>query len=298
MVAIIISGITLALAIILFIAMKKLPLSTRFLGPGIILLIGIFILIRSLVVIDAGEAGAVVIFGKVQDDYLSSGIHSVVPWATVVTYPQRIQTFTAEGPDNIDILSKDGLSVGIDISVRYTVDATRVPDIYRNIAKNMDELRTNIFLPEVRSAVRSAAAQYTPEEAYSSARDQLAADILTILKAKLDPKGVIVQEVLIRGIDLPDQITNAIQTKLAKEQEAFQKEFEKSIAQKDAEIKLIEAQALAEAQRIINTSLSSFYLQHEAIQAYKDLANSDNTTFIIMPTSPEGAGMPLIVNGN
>jgi regulator of protease activity HflC (stomatin/prohibitin superfamily) len=108
-------------------------------------------------------------------------------------------------------------------------------------------------------------------------------------------KGVVIDKILIRNIAPPKEIDVSIQKKLSAEQELQQKEFELAKTKKDAEIRITEARGIAEAQNIIQQKLTPLYVQYEAIKSYEKLAGSPNTTFIIMPTNPNAAGMPLIL---
>jgi len=263
------------------------------------IIIGFFSVImffKTIVVIDAGETGITVLFGKVDKDYLENGLHSINPLAKVVTYPLRLRQFGATGSNMVEARAKDGLTVSLEISILYSITPDKVPYIYGEVAKNISNLEEDIFKPSVRTIIRNITAIYSTDEIYSNKREELGQKIKERVVENLSPNGMNIDSVLIRKIILPNQVDDAIQKKLAAQQEAEAMDFKKVKAQKQAEIKIIEAEGLAKAQRIINSTLTPTYLQHEAIEAYKELAGSDNSTFVIMPTSTKGAGMPLILN--
>ncbi len=260
---------------------------------------------QSVVIIDAGEVGVQILFGKVIKRPLQSGPNFKIPMVEVVKYPTRLREYTMSarkvegekvGDDSITVRSFDGLEVKIDSTIWWKIDKNKIYDIYENIAKNADELKSKVVRPAIRTAIRDECSAITLQKLYSVERQKLGKYIKEALSKSLRKKHIIVQDVLIRNIKLPPKVEDSVQTKIQKQQEAEAMEAKKEIARKQAEIKEIEANGLAKAQSIIKKNLTPEYLQHEAIQAYKELAKSQNTTFVILPTSREGTGMPLILN--
>ena len=201
------------------------------------------------------------------------------------------------GDDSIRVRTLDGLEVGVDLTVWWMIDPESVNNIYADLSKSVLELEVKIIRPAIRTVVRDTAALYKMDALYTSERAAFSEKIDKDLKAIFKSKNVMVDKVLVRNITLPTIVENAIQEKMRAKQEEDAMEYKKNIASRQAEIKEIEARGLANAQRIINSTLSEKYLQHEAIMAYEKLANSQNTTFVIMPTSPNSSGMPLILGG-
>lgn len=260
-------------------------------------LVGIIIIIASVVVvIDAGEVGVKVIFGKAKADILEPGINIVEPYANIYKYPTRIMELTQVEGNIIDARVNNGLTIKLDCTAWYNIDKSKVVDIYVQYAKSLEELESKILLSSLRTVIRNIVSQYSSEEVYSSKREQVANEIEKSLGEALTQTGLQINKFLIRSIRLPDEIDKAIQLKISAQQEAEAMQYKKQKATQEAEIKIIEAEGLAKAQRIINSTLTPYYLQHEAIQAYTKLAGAQNTTFVILPTSPNSAGMPLILN--
>lgn len=260
----------------------------------ILTVFGSFLLIYSfLITVDEGEAVVLVQFGKLYDTVATPGIHAKRPWAKVHIYPKRIREHTSI----IEVRTNDGMSVQIDTTTWYKVDSNNVDDIYRNIAIDVSTLSENIIYPALRTTIRNTVSQYTVKELYVQ-RSAISSKIFEDAKIELKKKFVLLDNVLLRDIKLPANIENAVQMKIKAQQDAEAAEYQKQKAIKQAEIKVEEAKGIARAQEIINRTLTPNYLQHEAIDAYKELVNSKNTTFVIMPTSPNATGMPLILNAN
>lgn len=290
---------------------QKIKLGTA-IGLGFLAMI-LVMGIGSIKVIDAGEAGVKVVFGNVSSEPLYNGMHLVEPWADVYIYESRLIPLHMNASNNSGITapSSDNLEMVLDLTEKYQVNVDLLPWIHEHLGPDYEQ---RILIPLTRETVRNSVPNFTAMEAYSTKKEQLKEIIFEKTKsALLDEVGVettnaqgekeveVAIELVninLRNVSAPLKIKEAISEKLEKQQEEEQKEFELNIERKDAEIKIVEAEGLAESQRIINESLTPAYLQHEAIEAYKDLANSNNTTFIIMPTSTEGAGLPLILQSN
>jgi len=292
------------LGLLIFPFSKKLHIPKTFLILFIVVFLAVFAS-QSIVVIDAGEVGVQIFFGKVIRRPLQSGPNFKIPLVQVVKYPTRLREYTMSsmkqegekiGDDSIKVRTFDGLEIKIDSTVWWKIDKEKIYDIYENIAKNTAELKQKVVRPVIRTAIRDICSNYTMKELYSAERQNIGGYIKKKLKPLMENKNVLIGEVLIRNVKLPAKVEESIENKLKKQQEAEAMEAKKQIAQKEAEIKEIEAKGLARAQEIIKKNLSPEYLQHEAIQAYKDLAKSQSSTFIIMPTTDNGTGMPLILN--
>jgi regulator of protease activity HflC (stomatin/prohibitin superfamily) len=227
---------------------------------------------------------------------LGNGLHFIPPYARVVKYPVRLIEITQAGDNLVETRVNNGLTVKLDCTVLYTIDASMAAEVYSKVATSVGELGYKILLPLLRTAIRDVVSRYSAEELYSSKREFISGEIETTLRALVATKGLLLDRFLIRGIFLPEEVDRAIQAKIASQQEAEAMTYKKQKAEQEAEIKIIEARGLAKAQEIINSTLTPTYLQHEAIQSYKELAGSPNTTFVIMPTSPTATGMPLILN--
>lgn len=238
------------------------------------------------------------------DKTLTEGFNRKSPFAIVYTYGIRLKEYTMsiaqgegekEAPDQVEVRSKDNSKLEIDGTIWWAVDPASAFDIYKKVSKDEKGLQDIIIRPAIRGVMRDVAAMYNMEELMQK-RTDYGVEVLEAMKVSVEGKGVVVDKILIRNISPPAAVDLAIEAKLSAEQYLQKLEFEKLQSEKRREIRVIEAGGVAEAQDIIQKKLTPLYVQYEAIQAYKELAGSNNTTFIIMPTSPNGAGMPIIIN--
>ncbi|MDA1027503.1 MAG: prohibitin family protein [Bacteroidetes bacterium] len=213
------------------------------------------------------------------------GLQVHAPWVNLVRYDVRVQ----EQLEDIDALSSNGLSIGMDASIRWRPVSTELANIH--VTYGEDYYR-KLVQPELRSAVRQIVGQYTPEELYSSRRQELQEAIFTRVRDAVSSQNITVDAVLIRNISLPDQIRTAIENKLKEEQEAERYEFTLRKEGLEAQRKEIEARGQAEYQRIITQSLSDQFLRYKGIEATQALANSPNAKTVIVGGKD---GLPIIL---
>lgn len=275
-------------------------------GGIVILIVAIVMIFNSFVVIDGGEIGVKVRFGKVLEEMCSEGFNKKSIFEDVSKYSIRIKEYTmsastkegtVKGDDSVSARTKDNSEVTIDGSLWWAIDKNSAYQIYKKLSKTDNGLVDLIIRPAYRSAIRDVAAEYTLDSIMLN-RAEYSEKVFESVAEMIGDKGLIADRILIRNIQPPIQVDEAIQKKLQYEQELKQKEFQLETAKKDAEIRREEAKGIADAQKIIQKDLTPIYVQFEAIQAYRELAESQNTTFVIMPTSTEGAGMPLIIGNN
>jgi prohibitin 1 len=219
----------------------------------------------------------------------SEGIQFHAPWVNLITYDLRVQ----EQMEKISALSSNGLSIGLDASIRWRPEKSNLSALHVTYGR---EYYRKLVQPELRSAIREIVAQYIPEELYSSRRMELQEKILARVKSAVESRSVIVDAVLIRDIRLPDQIRGAIENKLKEEQEAERYKFTIEKERLEAERKKIEATGQAEYQRIITKSLSDQFLRFKGIEATQLLANSPNSKTVIVGGGKDG--LPLILGNN
>ncbi|HMB00945.1 MAG TPA: prohibitin family protein [Spirochaetota bacterium] len=285
--------ILLAGVAILFSTLRKPMKTPRRVSYGFIIISLLIFIAASLIQVDEGDVLVLTQFGKVYKTITTPGVHFKYPWAAKHVYPKRLKSKKL----SIAVRSLDGMEIHIDVTTQYKVNSDKVGAIYKDIAKDVTILENNFIYPELRKSIRDSIARLSAKGIYSN-REKLNDSITADARKKLSRKHTIIRDVLLREIKLPDQVEQAIEMKIKAQQEAEATEYKKEKAVKEAEIKEIEAQGLAKAQRIISTTLTSKYLQHEAIKAYTELTKSTNTTFVIMPTGTKGTGMPLILGNN
>jgi len=269
---------------------KKMALSV----VAIILLLWLFF--ASIVIVDAGETGVYSLFGKVKNEELSSGFHLVIPLARVTKMSIRTEEYTMSimtsegkktGNDSIAALTKEGLNVDLDMTVLYRLDEERASDVYKNVGLTYED---KIIRPAIRTAIRDIIAQYDAKDIYSEKRQEATQKIKEELERTTNDRGIVVEDILLRNVQLPANLANSIQEKLQAEQETEKYDFLLTREAKEKERKIIEAEGQRESQRIINQSLTQNYLYYSYI---KELENREGTIYV--PTSPS-TGMPLFRN--
>ncbi len=260
---------------------------------GIVLLTWLFF--ASIVVIEAGQTGIYSLFGKVRDNELSSGFHLVIPLAKITKMSIRTEEYTMSiaqdegkraGADAITSLTKEGLSVDLDMTVLFRIEEEKASDIYSTVGVRED-IDEKIIRPSIRTSIRDVIAQYEAKDIYSEKRQEAAQKIKEALSADLEHRGIVIEEVLLRNVALPMTLSVAIQEKLQAEQEAQKYDFILQKEAKEKERKVIEAEGQRDAQKIINESLSTNYLYYLYINSLKD---REGTVYVPTGTS---SGMPL-----
>jgi regulator of protease activity HflC (stomatin/prohibitin superfamily) len=266
-----------------FISMKK------YLRLGAIVLFFIGILSSCVQQVDAGYIGVQSIFGKIQHRSLPSGLNIINPMAQVKEIDIRTQNYTMSGvhdegdkagDDAIRVLTKDGLEVSIDLSVLYRVNESTAPKLIRNIGV---EFKDKIIRPVARTKIRDNAVLYDAIELYSTKREQFQTGIFKSIDDEFNKRGLILENLLVRNITLPQTVKLTIESKINAEQDAQKMQFVLAKEKQEAERKRVEAQGIADYQRIISTGLTDKQLQYEQIKAYQNIATSDNSKIIIMP---------------
>jgi len=286
--AIIIIGI---LVLIAGFIMKKSPELFRYsrmaqLAGAIILIAGI--LIKSTVMIDAGQIGVKVLFGKVQNEVLGSGLHLINPLVEVRSLDVKTQNYTMSGTndegaktgdDAIRVLTADGLEVTIDLTVLYKLLPSEAPKLVRETGVDYTD---KIVRPLTRTKIRDNAVYYDAVALYSSKRDEFQSRIFKSIEDDFKKRGLVLEQLLVRNITLPQSVKATIEQKINAEQDAQKMQFVLLKEKQEAERKRVEAQGIADYQRIINTGLTSQQLQYEQIKAYLELAKSPNSKVIVM----------------
>lgn len=274
--------------------MKQGKLITTGILVFILLIIVLVFSNATFLTIDAGERG--VLFerfsgGLKKDNIYEPGFHVISPWNTMYLYEVREQTME----DSMDVLSSNGLNIKLDMTVRVNPVYDKIG--YLNERFGKDKVYLNLLVrPEMRSSVRKIIGRYQPEELYSTKRDEVQQLILKDLEATLKKNYVELRAVLIRNIELPEKVRTAIEEKIQAEQSALKYEYILAQERKEAERRIIEAEAKARANQILSASLSDKILKDKGIEATLQLANSPNSKVIII--GGNGDGLPLILGGN
>jgi len=238
--------------------------------------------------IDAGKVGVKSLFGNVQSDVLESGLHMVNPLVDITIFDAQTQNYTMsvihdegakEGDDAIRVLSNDGLEVIIDLTVLYRVLPNEAPKILKGIGENYTD---KIVRPVTRTRIRDNAVYYDAVALYSTKRAEFQQRIFKTIEADFKSRGLVLEQLLIRNINLPTSVKTTIESKINAEQEAQKMIFVLQKEKQEAERKRVEAQGIADYQKIISSGLTDKQLQYEQIKAQKEIATSPNAKIIFM----------------
>jgi regulator of protease activity HflC (stomatin/prohibitin superfamily) len=275
----------------------------RALGNGLFwggLVLGIFGLLWSSVKqIDAGKVGVQSLFGKVQTQVLPSGLNLINPLMDVLELDIKTQNYTMsgvhdegekEGDDAIRVLTADGLEVTIDLTVLYSLLPSEAPRLVRETGV---DYQNKIIRPLTRTKMRDNAVYFTAVDLYSTKRDIFQSKIFKSIEDDFKKRGLILEQLLVRNITLPTTVKGSIEEKIKAEQDAQKMEFVLQKEKQEADRKRVEAQGIADYQRIISSGLGDKQLQYEQIQALKGLMTSPNSKVIIM----NGGKTPVILDG-
>lgn len=291
--------IGIIILIVAYIATKTVPyLSTRKnivrILAGIIFLI--LFLAASFVQVEPGMVGVKKLFGKVSNNTLESGLNLINPLAKVVMFDMRTQNYTMSGmrdegsqqtDDAIHVLSADGLEVIVDLTVLFKIVPTEAPRILKEIGT---DYRNVLVRPICRTGIRDNAVYYDAVSLYSTKRDEFQDRIFKAIESSFRERGLMLEQLLVRNLTLPESVKAAIESKINAEQEAQKMTFVLQKERQEAERKRVEAQGIADYQRIVSSTLNDRLLQYEMIKAISTSAN----TKIIMMTNEKG--LPIMVD--
>ena len=256
-------------------------------GIAALLIVG-GLLMKSIVQINPGEVGVKTLFGKVQNEVIGSGLHLINPLMEVRRLDIKTQNYTMSGQhdesqqagdDAIRVLTADGLEVTIDLTVLYKLLPSEAPKLVRETG---EDYRDKIVRPLTRTKIRDNAVYYDAISLYSGKRDEFQHRIFKSIEIDFTKRGLILEQLLIRNITLPQSVKATIEQKINAEQDAQKMQFVLLKEKQEAERKRVEAQGIADYQRIINTGLTDQQLQYEQIKAYLELAKSPNAKVIVM----------------
>ncbi len=288
--------------IVATLVLRNNPLLAKFKTPGRILgfvFIGLGILTSCIIQINGGEIGVKVLFGSIQNEVLGSGLHFINPLLEIRKLDVKTQNYTMSGindegqksgDDAIRVLTSDGLEVTIDLTVLYRIVSTDAPKLLRETG---DDYRDKIVRPITRTKIRDNAVYYQAVDLFGNKRDEFQQRIYRSIEDDFKKRGLMLEQLLVRNITLPVSVKASIESKINAEQDAKKMEFVLLKEKQEAERKRVEAQGIADYQRIINTGLTDQQLQYEQIKALKEIALSTNSKVIVMGKS----NSPIIIDG-
>lgn len=263
----------------------------------IIAVVAVFVLLllfgsRMFYVLQPGERA--IVFHSLsgtfdRDNIVGTGLKIIAPWDKIFKYEVREQ----KSEETMDVLSKNGLSINVDVTVRFNPDYDRIGYLHETFGVNYIN---RLVVPEVRSTVRRVTGRYTAEEIYSTKRNEVESNIINETAEILKENNIVMKALLIRSINLPPDIKAAIETKLEHEQQALAMTYVNDKERLEADRKQIEATGIAKYNEIINSSLTTMILRQKGIDATLKLAESANSKVVVIGSGKEG--MPLILGNN
>ncbi len=272
-------------------------------STGILIILGIIAVVvlaisaMTFVTIKPGERGIVFrpwTTGLDKDHVYGEGLHIIAPWNQMYIYDVREQTIdfvrdNSSAYPSMDVLDKNGLTIEVDVTVRFYPMYDKIGYIHEQFGQDYVK---KLVIPEVRAAVRKVMGQYTAEEIYSLKRQEVEQKIIDETKASLEKNYIRMTALLIRSIVIPEDLKKAIETKLTKQQEALAYKYIVEKEEQERQRKIIQAQGIAEYNRIITESMTDKVLAYESIQATLKLADSKNAKIVVIGNTKNG--VPLI----
>lgn len=260
-------------------------------SAGLATVVGVVATVAALsqlfTVIPAGHVGVVDFFGSVSPNTLKAGINMRNPLARIV----KLSVKTQEAKEVMDVPSKEGLTVQLEVSALYHLDPEKAAEIYKTVGLNFTEV---ILVPQFRSVARGVTATYDARALYTSERELLARTILEELRKLVGPRGINIESTPLRRVGLPGGLTQAIEEKLRAEQESQRMQFVLEKEKLEAERKRIEARGIADFQEIVTKGISEPLLRWKGIEATEKLAQSPNAKVVVIGAGKDG--LPLILD--
>jgi prohibitin 1 len=251
-----------------------------------ILVLVVILLMSSTTSIPTGNVGVLTLFGRVTGETLPEGIHLVNPLKSV----QKLSVQTQSVKESANVPSNEGLILALDTSLLFRLDKDKAAFVYQTVGDNYAE---KIVEPTLRAAIRASTSAHSANALYTNARELVQQQIQNELTTQLAPRGVIVENVLLRDVQLPAMLKGSIEAKQQAEQDALRMSFILQKEKQEAERKRIEAQGIADFQKIVATGISPQLLEWKGIEATEKLATSSNAKIVIIGNPKNG--LPLVL---
>ena len=262
--------------------------SKKLIGIGVAVVIGLIILSKCIVTVPAGHVGITELFGKVNEKTLDAGMHIINPLLNVHDMSIRTQQLSEEA----SVPSQEGLIVGLDLTVLFSLNPREAADVYKTIGLNYVNV---IVVPSLRSVVRGVTAAYDAKGLYTAERQMIADQMIEQLKPMVENRGIKIEKVLLRSVKLPAILSTAIEKKLEAEQQSEQMKFVLGRSRQEAERKKIEAKGISDYNSEVAKGLTPQILKLRGIEATRELAKSENSKVVIIGGKD---GMPVILGNN
>lgn len=242
----------------------------------------------SITTVETGHVGVMTLFGQVTGEQLPEGMHLINPLKAVTKFSIRTQ----ESKEVAEVPSSEGLLMHLEASLLYRLDPQHATDVYQKLGKDYLDV---LVSPNLRSVMRAVTAAHTASALYSEARESVAHQMLAEMQKALGPRGIVIENVLLRDIKLPNTLKVAIEAKQQAEQEAQRMNFILQKERQEAERKRIEAQGISDFQRIVTQGISPALLEWKGIEATMEVARSSNAKVVVIGNPKNG--LPVIFSG-
>ena len=258
----------------------------RIVVAAVVLVLLMILVFSSVTTVRTGHVAVLTLFGRVTGDVLPEGIHLINPLKSV----REVSIQTQQVKETASVPSSEGLVVILDTSLIFKLDPKKAADVLQNIQPPYEE---TLVEPTLRSTIRSVTAAHTANALYTSAREQVAEQIRSDLESKLAPRGIVVEKILLRDIQLPATLRASIELKQQAEQESLAMSFRLQKEKQEADRKRIEAEGIRDFQRTVAQGITDQLLTWKGIEATETLAKSPNAKVVIVGNSKNG--LPLIL---
>jgi len=258
----------------------------RLIGLAFIGLLIVILLFSAVTRVDSGAVGVLTLFGRVTGEVLPEGLHLINPFKT--NHETSIRT--QEIKETASVPSSEGLVMNLDTSLIYHLNPDKAAEVYQKIGPNYVEV---LVEPNLRSAIREATASHTANALYSGEREMVAKQIVATLTGLLGQRGIVVESILLRDIQLPTTLRASIESKQQAEQESLAMNFRLQKERQEAERKRIEAAGIRDFQQIVAQGISPQLLEWKGIEATENLAKSPNAKIVVIGSGKNG--LPLIL---
>ena len=259
-------------------------------GPSVMLAAAVVLCVVigacSVSIVPTGSVGVVTRFGKVTGTTLSEGLNVVVPWYEV----QKLSVQTQELKEVSSTPSEEGLIFQLEVSLLYRLAPSQAATIYQTIGVSYP---ATLIEPTLRSTIRAVTSSHKASDLYSTARERVQEEMFARVSEAFTPRGIMVEKVLLRDLQLPPTLKSSIEAKQQSEQESQKMEFVLSRERQEAERKRIEARGIADFQSIVTQGISDKLLEWKGIEATLELAKSPNAKVVVVGNGR--SGLPLIL---
>ena len=258
----------------------------RLFGIGAVAFILVVLLFSSITRVQSGHVGVLTLFGRVTGEVLPEGMHLISPFKS----NNELSIRTQEIKESASVPSSEGLVMNLDTSLIYHLSPEKAAEVYQKIGPNY----LNVLIePNLRAAIREATASHSANALYTGEREMVAKQVHDQLTAQLAPRGITVESILLRDIQLPSTLKASIEAKQQAEQEALAMNFRLQKEKQEAERKRIEAAGIRDFQQIVAQGISPALLEWKGIEATENLAKSANAKVVVIGNSKNG--LPLIL---